>query len=89
MRLAVDGEQQPRGAHARAVAVGAGVLDHHLVEPRLHARVGLAALAVAAVVPLDAPRDAAEADLLALPLVALDLRVRRRRTITIFLRSMP
>ena len=65
--LAVDREQQPRRAEARAVAVGAGVLDHHLVEPRLHPRVGLAALPVAPVVALDAPRDAAEADLLALP----------------------
>ena len=62
----------------RAVAVGTGVLDHHLVEPRLHPRVRLAALPVAAVVALDPPRDAAEADLLALPVVALDLRVGRR-----------
>ena len=65
--LAVDGEQQPRRADARAVAVGTGVLDHHLVEPRLHPGVGLAALPVAAVVALDAAGDAAEADLLALP----------------------
>ena len=66
------------GAQARAVAVRAGVLDHHLVEPRLHPRVRLAALAVAAVVALDAPRDAAEADLAALLVVAPDLRVGRR-----------
>ena len=65
--LAGDGEQQPRRAQPRAVAVGAGVLDHHLVEPRLHPRVRLAALPVAAVVALDAPGDAVEADLLALP----------------------
>ena len=65
--LAGDGEQQPGGAEPRAVAVGAGVLDHHLVEPRLHPGAGFAALPVAAVVPLDAPRDPAEADLLALP----------------------
>ena len=87
--LAGDGEQQPRGAQPRAVAVGAGVLDHHLVEPRLHPRAGFAALPVAAVVPLDAPRDAAEADLLALPIVALDLRVRRRCCSAIFFASMP
>ena len=48
--LAGDGEQQPGGADPRAVAVGAGVLDHHLVEPRLHPRAGFAALPVAAVV---------------------------------------
>ena len=65
--LAGDGEQQPRGADARAVAVGTGVLDHHLVEPGLHPGARFAALPVAAVVPLDPPRDAAEADLLALP----------------------
>ena len=65
-RLAGDREQQARRAEPRAVAVGAGVLDHHLVEPRFHPRVGFAALAVAPVVALDAAGDAAEADLLAL-----------------------
>ncbi len=77
--LAGDGEQQPRGPDARAVAIGAGVLHHHFVEPGLHARVRLAALPVAAVVPLDPPGDSAEADLLAFPVVALHLRLGRRR----------
>src|SRR5205085_9053827 len=58
-RLAGDGEQEPGGPDPRPLAVGAGVLDHHLVEPGLHAGVRLAPLAVAAVVPLDPPGDPA------------------------------
>ena len=69
--LSRDGEQLPGGAQPPALAVGAGVLDHHLVQPLLHAGAGLAALPVAAVVALDPPGDAAEADRLALPVVAL------------------
>ena len=76
---AADGEQQPRRPDARALAVGARVLDHHLVEPRLHLRARLAALAVAAIVALDAPGDAAEADFAALVLRRLHLGVGRRR----------
>ncbi len=75
--LALDGEQQPGGPDARAVAIGAGVLHHHLVEPGLHPGTGFAALPVAAVVPLDAPRDSAEADLLAFRVFAFDLRLGR------------
>ena len=63
-----DGEEQPRRPDARALAVGARVLDHHLVEPRLHLRVRLPALAVAAIVALDTPGDAGEADFAALVL---------------------
>ena len=74
-RLAVDGEQQPGGAHARAFAVRAGVLHHDFVEPRFHSGAGFAALAVAAVVPFDAPRDAAEADRFALRVLPFGLRV--------------
>ena len=75
--LSVDGEEQPGRADARSLAVRAGVLHHHLVEPRLHPRVRLAALPVPAVMPLDAPRDPVKADLLAFRVLALDLRLRR------------
>jgi hypothetical protein len=74
-RLAADREQQPGVANPRALAVRTGVLDHHLVEPRFHFRAGFPALTVAAVVPLDPARDAAEADLLPFPVVAFDLRL--------------
>src|SRR4051795_11884547 len=74
-RLAREREEQSRGPDPRALAVGAGTLAHHLVEPLLHARVGLAALAIAAVMSFDPPRDPAEPDLLGLPIVAFDLRV--------------
>src|SRR5688500_9034840 len=53
------------------------MLDHHLVEPGFHARAALAALAIPAVVPLDASRDPMEADLLALPVLAFGLRLGR------------
>src|SRR5213075_2502875 len=61
--LARNGEQQPGCADPGAVAIGARVLDHHLVEPGLHPGACFASLPVAAVIPLDAPRDSAEADL--------------------------
>ena len=50
-RPATDGEEQPRRSEAGPVAVRAGVLDHHLVEPCLRPGARLAALPVAAVVP--------------------------------------
>jgi hypothetical protein len=77
-RAAGDGEQLPRPSQPRALAVRADLLDHHLVEPRFHPRVRLAALAVMAVVALDAPGDAVEADLTAFPVVAPDSCVGRR-----------
>src|SRR5262249_11881700 len=77
-RLSADGEERSRPAQPCAAAVGAALLDHPLVEPCLHVRVRLAALPVAAVVALDAPRDAAEADLASLVLLARHLRVGRR-----------
>ena len=76
--LARNREQQPGGADARAFAVGAGVLHHHLVEPRFHAGVRFAALPIAAVMPLNAARDSSETELLAGLLFALDLRVGRQ-----------
>src|SRR5207302_9604579 len=76
--LSRDGEQEAGRTDARALAVGAGVLHHHLVEPGLHPGTRFAALPVTAVVPLDAPRDAAEADLLAFPVAAFLLRLGRR-----------
>jgi hypothetical protein len=76
--LSRDGEQEARPPHPGAVAVGTGLLDHYLVEPFLHPRAGLAALAIAAVVALDAAGDAMEADLAPLVLLALRLRLRRR-----------
>src|SRR5262249_10116555 len=60
--FALDGEEQAGGADPGSAAIGAGVLDHDLVEPGFHAGAGFAALAVAAVVALDAAGDAAEAD---------------------------
>ena len=75
---AVDREQQARRAHARALALRARALDHHLVEPLLHPRVRLASLAVAPVVPLDPPGDAVKADLASVRTAAQHLRVRRR-----------
>src|SRR6185295_1579869 len=75
---AVDREQQSGRTNPRAVAVGAGALDHHLVEPFLHPRVRFAALPVAPVMTLDAPGDAVEADLAAVLIVAAHLRVWRR-----------
>ena len=86
--LACNGEAEPGGPEPRAVAVGAGVLDHHAVEPGLHPGVRLAFLPVTAVAPLDPPGDSAEADLLALPVVAASLRLRRRAEHDL-LRSMP
>ncbi len=87
--LARDGEEQPGGAQARAVAVGAGVLHHHFVEPRLHAGVGLAALPVAAVVPLDPARDSAEADLLPVPIRRASPSLRAAAVVRSFLPSRP
>src|SRR5262249_39277967 len=71
------GEEQARGTQARAFAIRAGALHHDLVEPLLHAGVGFAALPVAAIVAFNAARDAAEADLFALPVVALHLAIGR------------
>ena len=73
-----DGEELAGRAQARAVAVRAGALDHHLVEPLFHPRVHLPLLAVAAIVPLDAPRDPVEPDLPSVMVVAVDLGVGRR-----------
>ena len=75
---AVDPEEQPRRAHARALALRARALDHHLVEPLLHARVRFAALAVPPVVPLDPARDPVKADLAPVRTAAKHLRIRRR-----------
>ena len=75
---AADGEEQPRGAQPGALAVGTDLLDHHLVEPRFHPRVRLSPLPVVAIVALDAPGDAVEADLASFPVVATDLGVGRR-----------
>ena len=75
--LALDREQQSCRAQSRTVAVGADVLDHHLVEPLLHPRIGFPALAIAPVPPLYPSGDAVEADLLALVIIAFDLRFRR------------
>src|SRR4029078_13524703 len=60
--LAADGEEHARRADPRTVAVRTDVLAHHLVEPLLHSRVGLAALAVAAIPALDTRGDARETD---------------------------
>ena len=76
--LALDREQQPRRAQPCATAVGADVLDHDLVEPRFHPRIGFAPLPIAAVLALDAPGNAVEADFLAFVIVALDLGFGRR-----------
>ena len=70
-RLAADGEQQPRRAQTRAPLQSGHVcstitLSSHASMPRVR----LAALAVAAVVALDAARDAVEADLAPFLLVA-------------------
>src|SRR5262249_60595439 len=72
-----NGEQTPGRTPPRALAVGADVLHHHLVEPGFHPGIRFAPLPVAAVMPLDAPRDPAEADLFAFPLAALLLGFRR------------
>src|SRR5215211_3046953 len=65
--LAANREQQSCRPDARAIAVRARVLDHHLIQPSFHTRAGLVALAVPAIMPLDAARDALEANLAALP----------------------
>jgi hypothetical protein len=70
---AFDPDQQPRRTQSGAGAVRTGVLHHHLVEPFLHPRVGLATLTIAAVPALDPAGNAIEADLLAFVIVALDL----------------
>src|SRR5262245_59116310 len=76
--FAGNGEQQPGRAEPGAVAIGAGKLDHHLVQPGLDTGTRLAALAVSAVIPLDAPRNPVEAHLLPFPIVALHFRIGRR-----------
>src|SRR5579872_5102517 len=76
--LAGNGKEQPRGSQPRALAIGAGALDHDLVEPLFHAAAGLPALAVAPVVALDASGDASKADLAAFEFVALHFGVGRR-----------
>jgi hypothetical protein len=78
-RLAFDGEQESGRAQPRALAVRTRVLDHHLVEPLLHLRIGFTALTIPAIPALDPPRDAVEADLLAFVIVAPDLGFRWRR----------
>src|SRR5437763_1387134 len=75
--LAGDREQEPRRPQSRALAVGTGVLDHDLIEPRFHPRASLATLPVATIVSLDSPRDPMEADLAPLPLASRILRIRR------------
>ncbi len=76
---AVDGEEQPGRPKPGAAAIGTRALHHDLVEPRLHLRTALAALAVAAVVAFDAPGDPVEADVLAFPVVSPDAGLRWRR----------
>src|SRR5437879_11617062 len=76
-RLTRNSKQLPCGADSRSVAVGARMLHHHLVEPRFHTGASLAPLPVPAVMPFDAPRDSAEANLLAFVVFTLNLRVRR------------
>src|SRR5262245_12110723 len=76
--FAGDVKQQPRSAEPRAVAIGAGELNHHLVEPGLDPGTRFAALAVASVIPLNAPRDPVKADLPAFPIVTLHFRFGRR-----------
>ena len=88
-RLAGDGEEQSGCPKSGALAVGAGALDHHLVQPLFHARVGFATLSIAAVLPFDSPRDSAEADLLAFPIIALDLRSRAAGSSRSFFASRP
>src|SRR5437899_553476 len=78
-RFACNREQQPGRSDAGAVAIGTDVLDHHLVEPSFHSRAGFASLPVTAIMALDSPRDAAEADLFAFPTIALLLRLRRHQ----------
>src|SRR5262249_15599822 len=76
---AVDREQLSRRTKACAVAVRARAFDHHFVEPRFHARIGFAPLAVPAIPALDPPRDAGKPDLAAPLIVAARLGVRRRQ----------
>src|SRR4029077_9615221 len=76
--LAADREEQSNGPQPRALAIGTTALHHHFVEPLLHAGARLAALAVAAIMPLDPPRDSVEPDLLALPVLAFHLCVGRK-----------
>ena len=71
-------EQQPGCANPRAVAVRTRALDHDLVEPRLHARVGLAALAIVSIPPLDSTRDPVEPDFTSFLIGAAHLGIRRR-----------
>ena len=73
--LAGDGEEEPRLPQAGAFAVGTRALDHYFVEPFLHPRAGFAPLAIPPVIALDTPGDALKADVLALMLVELHLRV--------------
>ena len=75
--LAGDGEEQAGCAQPRTVAIGTGALHHDFFKPLFHACAGFAALAVTAIVPLDAARNAAETDLFAFPIVAYDLRFGR------------
>ena len=76
--LTRDRELQPGRPEPGAVAIRAGALHHHLIQPRFHPRAGFAPLPVAAVVALDTPRDSMEADLVAVEFVALHLGVRRQ-----------
>src|SRR5262245_22165139 len=76
--LAGDREAKPRGPHTGTLAVGAGVLDHNVIEPGFHPRVRLGLLPIPAIASFDPPGDPAEADLLALPVIATSLRLRRR-----------
>ena len=76
--LPFDRKKQSRRTESRAVAVGADVLHHHLVEPRLHAFASLASLPVAPIVALDSARDSVEANLAADAIVAGHLRLGRR-----------
>ena len=76
--LSADGEEKPRRPYPRAIAVGTGVLDHHLVEPLLHLRVRLASLPIAPVPAFDASGDAWKADLPSGPLAPRVLGARRR-----------
>ncbi len=73
-----DGKQQPRGSEARTVAIRTRALDHHLLEPGLHPRVGFTALPVPAVVALDPAGDPMEANLPSVLIVASHLCVGRR-----------
>ena len=75
--LPIDGEQEASVPYAGSFAIRARMLHHHLVEPCFHARAGLAALAIAPVLALNAAGNAAEASLFSIGILASDLGIGR------------